>query len=72
MERLLELLPVVYPDARLPPVYGRLLARLTRAGSRIGVMDLFIGATAVADGAALVTRNAREFSRVQDLQVLGY
>lgn len=72
VERLLAVLPVVHPDERLAPVYGRLVAQLDRAGSRIGVMDLLIGASALVHGASLVTRNVREFSRIPGLCVLTY
>ena len=48
-------------------VYGRIRARLVRAGLPIGPNDLLIAATAVAFGAVLVTHNTREFSRVDGL-----
>jgi tRNA(fMet)-specific endonuclease VapC len=70
--RLLSALHVVYPDDRFPPTYGRLLASLTRAGRRIATMDLLIASAAVADQAALVTRNRSDFGRVPDLEILAY
>jgi len=69
---LLEVVGVVYPDERFQPVYGRLLAHLERVGARIGVMDLLIGASALVEGAALVTRNVREFGRIPGLRVVSY
>ena len=38
----------------------------------IGANDLWIAATALANGVAVVTRNESEFSRVDGLRVLGY
>lgn len=63
---------IVYPTPRFPLVYAQLLAPLERAGQRIGVMDLLIATAAVLDGAAVVTRNAREFRRVPGLTVIEY
>ena len=69
---LLEIVGIVFPDERFAPAYGRLLAQLERAGARIGVMDLLIGAAALVEGAALVTRNVREFGRIPGLRVVSY
>ena len=63
---------VAYPDARFAPVYGRVLASLQRAGDTVGTMDLLIATAAILDEAPLLTRNVREFSRIQELEVLDY
>jgi tRNA(fMet)-specific endonuclease VapC len=63
---------VEYPDERFPAVYGSLLAALERGAGRISTMDLLIATTAVVSGASLVTRNARDFSRVSGLEILSY
>lgn len=73
--RLAELvrpLALSIPDERFAPHYGRLLAELRRRGESISTMDLLIATSAVTDGAAIVTRNAREFERVPGLQVISY
>lgn len=49
--------------------YGRIRAYLERAGQTIGPMDLLIAAHALAENAALVTNNEREFRRVEGLAV---
>jgi tRNA(fMet)-specific endonuclease VapC len=60
----LELLPF---EAPADAAYGRLRARLERAGQPIGANDLLIAAHALALGHALVTANEREFARIEDL-----
>jgi len=52
--------------------FGQAYRQLQRDGKMIGANDLWIAATALANDAAVVTRNVREFSRVEGLEVLGY
>jgi len=52
--------------------YGQTYRYLEANGILIGANDLWIGATAVAFGRPLVTRNTRHFQRIPQLQVLGY
>lgn len=49
--------------------YGRIRAELARAGTPIGPNDLMIAAIALVHNLTLVTHNAGEFSRVQDLRL---
>lgn len=72
LDHLLSGLLVVYPDDRFPALYGRLLAAIRRSRQTVASMDLLIGAAALADDAALVTRNVKEFSRIPGLRVLTY
>ena len=72
VEKALAVVPVVLPSAGLAPLYGRILASLQRRGEVIGTMDLLIAATALMEGAPLVTRNPAHFERVPDLRVLEY
>lgn len=52
--------------------FGKSYRQLQRDGTMIGADDLWIAATALSNGIPLVTRNAREFSRVEGLDVIGY
>jgi len=45
---------------------------LGRRGETIGPMDTLIAATALAHDATLVTRNEREFGRVQGLKIVNW
>jgi tRNA(fMet)-specific endonuclease VapC len=72
VEDLMVVVPVALPAAALASVYGRVLAGLQRRGEAIATMDLLIAASALAEGAPLVTRNTNHFGRVPDLTVLGY
>ncbi len=54
-------------DDRAARAYGRIRARLEKAGRTIGPNDLMIAAIAFAHRATLVTHNTREFSRVKSL-----
>ena len=49
--------------------YGIVRAQLRREGRPIGGNDLMIASTAIARSHTLVTRNVREFSRVNGLEV---
>jgi len=63
---------VVYPDARFPLMYARLLGAITRSKQRVAEMDLLIATAALLDDAPIVTKNVKDFSRVPGLRVLGY
>lgn len=51
---------------------ARIRVELESTGSTIGPHDILIAATALRHQATLVTRNVREFSRVQGLQCLNW
>lgn len=52
--------------------YGEVYRFLRTNGLLIGTNDLWIAATALAHGQAVITRNVRDFQRVPGLEVLGY
>lgn len=76
--RLAALMQLLQPMQRLPfdsdcaAHAARIRAELEAAGTPIGPHDTLIAATALRYQATLVTRNVREFSRVQGLQWLNW
>ena len=56
-------------DAVAAEEYGDIRARLEKAGTPIGFLDMLIAAHAKALGCTLVTNNGKEFSRVEGLRV---
>lgn len=52
--------------------YGKAFRHLQQNGLLIGSNDLWIAATALAHGMAVVTANAGQFRRVPELEVLAY
>lgn len=72
LTRLCDALLIRHPDERFAPTYARLLTSIRRAGATIDTMDLLIATAAVLDGAALVTRNQRHFSKVPGLVLAEY
>ena len=48
-------------------IYGKEKARLRSIGRTIGDLDLFIGSTAIANELIMVTRNLREFERIEGI-----
>jgi tRNA(fMet)-specific endonuclease VapC len=56
--------------ARVARSHAVVWAQLARAGTPIGVHDLWIAATALAHDFRVMTGNVREFSRVPGLEVV--
>jgi len=50
-------------------LYAKEKARLKTKGTIISDLDLFIGATAITNEMVLVTRNVREFIRLENIQI---
>ena len=59
-------------DSAAAMAAARIHVELEKRGSTIGPLDMLIAGTAVSRGAALVTNNAAEFSRVPGLRVLDW
>jgi predicted nucleic acid-binding protein len=62
-----DCLPVDEPAARIHAAVG---ADLAATGRPIGTHDLWIGATALANGLGVATHNASDFTRIPGLRVL--
>lgn len=69
VESLRELLDVEPLGEAVASVYAKVRCQLEGTGIKIGDRDTLIAAHALALGAVLVTRNVREFSRVEGLVV---
>lgn len=69
LELVLGAIDVLPFEAPADGEYGRLRARLEKAGQPIGGNDLLIAAQAVALQCIFVTDNEREFARIEGLVV---
>jgi tRNA(fMet)-specific endonuclease VapC len=69
LESFIASLTVMPFDASAAFVYGDLRARLQRAGTPIGPIDMLIAAHALSLDMTLVTNNVREFKRVPALRI---
>jgi len=69
VERVLSRVRVLNLDERSAVVAGDILARLKKQGQPIGLADVMIGAIALVNGCAVVTRNRPHFDRIPGLHV---
>lgn len=69
VERLLETIAVVPFDLPAARAHARVWAELARKGTLVGERDLLIGATAMAGGHSVATRDERSFPRIPGLSV---
>jgi tRNA(fMet)-specific endonuclease VapC len=72
VQDLVARLRTVYPDERFVPAYAALVAGQRRAGRLVATMDLLIATGALVEGAPLVTRDVRDFSRIAGLVIRTY
>ncbi|MGY8673040.1 MAG: PIN domain-containing protein [Verrucomicrobiia bacterium] len=70
VDAILDQFSVISIDLRVAREHSRLVAELLAKGEPIGTHDSWIAATTIAYGHALVTANAREFRRVEGLNVI--
>jgi predicted nucleic acid-binding protein len=70
VERLLAVLPVFPFDLVTARIHASLWAGLAAKGASVGAHDLLIGATAIALGYRVVTRDRRSFGKIPDLEVI--
>ncbi|MDP6358396.1 MAG: type II toxin-antitoxin system VapC family toxin [Kiritimatiellia bacterium] len=64
--------PIVHSNTAIVRRYSQLFAGLRRQNRLIGPNDLWIAAAALSLGLPLLTRNTREFERIQELEVMDY
>jgi tRNA(fMet)-specific endonuclease VapC len=70
VERLLAVLPVLPFDIGAARIHASLWAGLAAKGASVGAHDLLIGATALAAGYRVATRDRRSFGKIPGLQVV--
>ncbi|HVR71779.1 MAG TPA: type II toxin-antitoxin system VapC family toxin [Vicinamibacteria bacterium] len=70
VERLLAVMPILPFDIVTARIHASLWASLAAKGATVGAHDLLIGATAVAAGYRVVTRDRRSFARIPGLEVV--
>lgn len=70
--RFLAQYPLVLPTEATLGIYANRYAALRHAGKAVGINDLWIAASAIQHKLPLLTRNVRELSRVDGLDVLDY
>lgn len=64
--------PLLWPNDAVVLRYARANAALRKARLAVGANDLWIAAIALEQGLPLLTRNVREFQRVEGLRVIDY
>jgi len=69
LNRLIEIIPVVFPDDKIAEHYGEIRATLEQSGKPIGANDLWIAAHARSMDITLVSNNIKEFERVPKLKL---
>ena len=72
VRKLLSSFPVLPISEEVAWIYSRESRRLRDQGARIGDNDLWIGATAIANNVSLVSRNIKQFSRIDGLKMESY
>jgi len=72
VEHILSAMDPVPITAAVARVHAEIWAALEAAGTPLGAHDLWIAATAVANGFGVVTSNVREFGRVPGLRVVAF
>ena len=70
VEAILAELPVLPFDLACARAHARLGAEMARKGITIGAHDLMIGASALARGYSVLTKDRRSFPRIPDLEVI--
>jgi tRNA(fMet)-specific endonuclease VapC len=69
MEELLSGIPILHFGEDEALSAGDILAQLQKTGQKIGIEDIFIAATAIANRCTLVTANTRHYSRITSLKI---
>ena len=69
VEALLAAFPVLAVDVAVARMHAQVWADLRAAGQAVGMNDMWLAATCLAHGHAMVTCNQRDFLRIPGLRV---
>lgn len=72
LTKFLRFLHIIAVDEEVAAHAARIRVQLESEGTPIGAHDVLIAASALSINGQLVTRNIREFERVQGLQVVNW
>ena len=72
LKEMIELVVILNLDEAVAKEAAAIRATLEMAGTPIGPIDNLVAGTTRANGAVLVTRNVREFSRVEGLRLANW
>ena len=72
LNKFLQFLSIIAVDETVAKIAANIRIDLETKGTPIGAHDVLIAASALAVNGQLVTRNVREFERVQGLQVINW
>jgi predicted nucleic acid-binding protein len=70
VDRILAALDVLPIDESVARAHAAVGAEMAAAGVTIGTHDLWIGASALANGLGIATHNSRDFGRIPGLRVV--
>ena len=69
LHEIVSLISIIPFGEKEAHISAHIRATLEKKGTPIGSYDLLIGGTAVANKATLVSRNIKEFERIESLQI---
>ncbi|MFO8193046.1 MAG: type II toxin-antitoxin system VapC family toxin [Bacillota bacterium] len=69
VEQFLLPFEVIPFDSRAAEIYARIRSGLAKKGTPVGLNNLIIASTVIANNGTLITNNEKEFRRIKDLQI---
>jgi tRNA(fMet)-specific endonuclease VapC len=69
MDEIISLITVLPFGEKESLIAGDIMAELRQTGRKIGLEDVFIASTALANGYKLITANTKHYSRIKDLNI---
>ncbi len=67
--KLLGKLKILLFDEKAAEKASEIHFKLKESGQEINIKDIFIASTAITNGHAIVTRNAKDFSRIKEAEI---